>query len=44
MSGGVLSTAIVTFTVAGVLAGRISALAWLHYRERREPARATSVS
>lgn len=34
-------TAIVTYTIAGVVAGLISALAWFHYRERRGPARAT---
>ncbi len=34
-------SAIVTYTIAGVVAGLISALAWFHYRERRGPARAT---
>ncbi|HET7621285.1 MAG TPA: hypothetical protein VFK39_05220 [Gemmatimonadaceae bacterium] len=34
-------TAIATYTIAGVAAGLISALAWFSYRDRRGPTRAT---
>ncbi len=37
-------TAIATYTIAGVVAGLISALAWFHLRERRGPARTASAS
>ena len=37
-------TAIATYAIAGVVAGLISALAWFHFRERRESSSATTAA